>query len=139
MQGSKSSIRFGPITAVIYFAIWAISLIILWCSPITGNEMGYYALFFFLLLPLSSLMLSYKIEMNGSLGRVKWFFPLFFGIMLLLAEYLSFGLEYMLAQERFRTPRWELFAIGAALSALGLVIGILVKRIIRRIKCQNKE
>ena len=44
----------------------------------------------------------------------------------MLADYMTFCLANMLANQRFRMPMFELFFIGAIISLIGLAIGAAV-------------
>lgn len=46
----------------------------------------------------------------------------------MLADFLTFRLANMLAFDKINLPQWDLFFIGAAISALGLLIGRLLGR-----------
>ena len=58
--------------------------------------------------------------------------PLSFGAFSALegipADFLTFRLANMLAFDKINLPQWDLFFIGAAISALGLLIGRLLGR-----------
>ena len=60
-------------------------------------------------------------------GRV-WLLPLVLGLLYMLADFVTFRLANMLAFDKINQPHWELFFIGAAISALGLAIGRLLGR-----------
>ena len=60
-------------------------------------------------------------------GRM-WLLPLALGLLYMLADFLTFRLANMLAFDKINLPQWDLFFIGAAISALGLLIGRLLGR-----------
>ena len=92
------------------------------------DAMGYALLFHWLLLPIAAFVISLRIgELVRRDGRM-WLLPLALGLLYMLADFLTFRLANMLAFDKINLPQWDLFFIGAAISALGLLIGRLLGR-----------
>ena len=81
-----------------------------------------------ILLPIAAFVISLRIgELVRRDGRM-WLLPLALGLLYMLADFLTFRLANMLAFDKINLPQWDLFFIGAAISALGLLIGRLLGR-----------
>ena len=116
---------------VIYLAIWVAAEIWFWCFLDPGDGIGYGLLVFYLALPVSSFVVSLFIGKKDDWGKYKWFWSLFFGVMFMLAEYMTSSLANMLANQRFRLPSGnslQMIFIGAAISFVGMAIGAVVYR-----------
>ncbi len=95
--------------------------ILLWglLGSVTGNELGYFFLSFFLIMPLSSLITSFVLGIANA--RFKWTFPFIFGVLSLLIQIWVFG--YIAISPLFLCLFFSLIP-----SLLGLTTGILVKK-----------
>ena len=106
---------------------WVFALVVFLLMDPT-DAMGYALLFHWLLLPIAAFVISLRIgELVRRDGRM-WLLPLALGLLYMLADFLTFRLANMLAFDKINLPQWDLFFIGAAISALGLLIGRLLGR-----------
>lgn len=112
-----------------YLGIWAFSLIVFWFFTSGSDAMGYGIMFLWVLLPVTTLLLSLLIGKNDFGGRRKWLVCIAFGIMYMLAEYATFRAANMAAFGRFLLPSFGMLPAGAVLSLLGLAIGSGLRRI----------
>ena len=112
-----------------YLAIWAIALISFWFFTSGSDAMGYSMMFLWILLPVTTFVLSLLIGKNGYWGKWKWFSAVAFGIMYMLAEYATFGTANMIAFGKINMPQYGMVGIGAVLSLLGLGIGVGVNHV----------
>lgn len=110
----------------VYLVIWLIAILYFWIFMDHGDALGYGLVVFWFLLPVTTLILSVWIGKRGSWGKYRWVSAIFFGVMYMLADYMTFCLANMLANQRFRMPMFELFFIGAIISLIGLAIGAAV-------------
>ena len=110
-----------------YLGIWALALIVFWFFISGSDAMGYSLAFLWIILPVTTLVISLLIGKNNHLGKGKWLMPIVFGIMHMLAEYATFSVRNMMAISfaRINTPHVELIFIGAVLSVIGLGMGSL--------------
>ncbi len=72
----------GKISFICYGVTFALFLIIfLWgtIGSITGNEMGYTVLCFYLFMPFTSLVMAFILGINTA--HMKWLYPVIFGIL----------------------------------------------------------
>lgn len=124
---SKNRLAKIILTAV-YLGIWALGLFVYWVLMSPSDVMGFALMFFWLLLPVSTLTVSLVIGRNDYWGKGKWLAVLAFGGMHALAECGTFCMSHWLAFGLFRLPEPGTFLAGALLSAAGLGIGKLLRR-----------
>lgn len=118
----------------VYLAIWAFALIVFWCFTSSSDAMGYSVLFLWLVLPVSTLVISILLGKASAFGAFTWLLPLSFGFMHLLAEYATFSLANMIAIDfsRINPPAWDYFLFGAVVALIGVGLGTLARRIKKR-------
>lgn len=124
---SKNRLAKIILTAV-YLGIWALGLFDYWVLMSPSDVMGFALMFFWLLLPVSTLTVSLIIGRNGYWGKGSWFLIPILGGMHALAECGTFCMSHWLAFGLFRLPEPGTFLAGALLSAAGLGIGKLLRR-----------
>lgn len=117
----------GKFYLLVYFLVWAISIAIFWLGG-KSDAMGYSLLVFFLVLPVTSLILSIFIGQDEKWTKSKWLMPIFFGVMHMLGVYLTFSMANMVAFEKINLPKVEDMVAGILSSALGLFIGRIIAR-----------
>lgn len=88
--------------------------------------MGYSIMFLWVLLPVTTFMISLLIGKKNYMGRWKWCFSIVFGIMYMLAEYATFSAANMISFDKINMPRFALILIGAIISQVGLVAGTFI-------------
>jgi len=115
----------------VYLMIWAFALIVFWFFTTGSDAMGYSLVFLWIILPVSTMIVSTLISRNDYFGKVKWMIPVICGVMHMLAEYATFSMANMISIsfERINIPHFELVLIGAVFSVLGLGMGLIIKRI----------
>lgn len=120
-----------------YLGIWAFALIIFWIFTSGSDAMGYSFVFSWIILPVSTFVISLLIGKNNYWGNLKWIVPVVFGIMHMLAEYATFSISNMIANSftKINVPHYKLILIGAFISVIGVGIGSLVSHV----KFGNKE
>jgi len=128
VRGAKGRSWRSPRRLVaVYLGLWVFALVVFLLMAPT-DTMGYALLFHWLLLPIAAFVISLWIgELVRRDGRM-WLLPLALGLLYMLADFLTFRLANMLAFDKINLPQWDLFFIGAAISALGLLIGRLLGR-----------
>ena len=122
-----------------YLVIWIAAIVVFWAFAITYAEgaMGYSLMFFWIILPATTLVISFLIGRNDYWGRGKWTFSIGFGVMYMLAEYATFSMANNLAFGKVNMPEASMVPAGAAISLVGMALGYLVF-IIRR-KSQRRS
>lgn len=122
-----------------YLVIWIAAIVVFWAFAITYAEsaMGYSLMFLWIILPATTLIVSFLIGRNDYWGRGKWVSSLGFGVMYMLAEYATFSMANNLAFGKVNMPEASMVPAGAAISLVGMALGYLVF-IIRR-KSQRRS
>ncbi len=129
----RSKNRFAKLIIIIsYLAIWAIALIAFWFFTDASDAMGYGLMYLWVLLPVTTFVLSLLIGLNDYWGRLKWVSAVTFGVMYMLAEYATFSAANMNTFGTINAPSFEMVLIGAIISAIGLGIGTAVKRVVKQ-------
>lgn len=116
------------ILLISYLVIWSVSVLTFWLGTEPDEAMGYALLVFYLVLPLSTLIVSLFIGKDDAWGNTKWLMPLFFGFMFVLTAYITFSLANMISFDTLNFPDLALFFPGAVVSAIGMGIGTLMRR-----------
>lgn len=114
-----------------YIFIWVATIALFWCFLDGADAMGFALLFLYILIPVTTFVVSLLIGKNDYWGQAKWFAPLVFGVMHMLTEYATFSMKNMVAISftRINVPHFELILVGAAISAIGLGVGKLTHHI----------
>lgn len=126
----KSRNKFAKLILITtYLAIWAISLIVFWLFTSGSDTMGYSLMFLWILLPVTTLILSLLIGRNSYWGKWKWLSTVAFGCMYMLAEYATFSIANMVSFNKVNMPNFSMFVTGTIISAIGMGIGVGINRL----------
>ena len=117
---------------VIYFLIWLIAILAFWLTSLSGDAMAYSLLVFYLLLPAATLIISYMLGRDKRWGKMRWIIPVFFGVMYMLAEYLTFSLANMLTHKAINAPEFTMLLTGMVISLVAMGLGAFVQTHLRR-------
>jgi transcriptional regulator with XRE-family HTH domain len=111
-----------------YLGIWVFSLIVFWFFISPTDAMGYSLVFLYMILPITMIVISLFIGKNNHFGKWKWLLPIISGVMYMLAQYATFSMKNMIANDftRINLPNFEMILIGGILTAIGLGIGSLI-------------
>ena len=115
------------ILLVTYLGIWAVSLIVFWFFINSSDAMGYSIMYLWVLLPVTTFVISLLIGKNNYMGKWKWGSSIAFGIMYMLAEYATFSAANMITFDKINVPQFAMILIGAIISQVGLVVGALMR------------
>lgn len=130
MNVVKSRNKFSElITIVVYLAIWALSLIVFWFFTSGSDAMGFGIMFLWVLLPVTTFVISLLIGKNNYWGKWKWLSIIAFGVMYMLAEYATFSTANMVAFGKINMPELGMIPVGAIVSLIGLGIGVGIYRL----------
>lgn len=127
----KSKARLSRVILIVaYLCIWAFALLTFWFFISASDAMGYSLVFLWMILPVSTIVISFLMGKNNDWGKGKWIAPAAFGFMQMLAEYATFGAANMAANSfvKINMPDFGMFFAGAIISAIGLGIGELIAR-----------
>ena len=120
----KSNDRKGKLMLILsYLGIWAFAMIVFWFFTDGSDALGYSLLFMWLLLPITTFVVSILIGQNNYWGKKKWLAAPILGVMYMLADYGTFNIANMVAFQHFNMPHFELLNWGFAISMLGIFLG----------------
>lgn len=119
-----------------YLVIWSISIIVFWFFTSGSDAMGYSLMFLWILLPITTFVVSLFIGRNTYWGKWKWLTPLVMGIMYMLAEYATFQCSNMIAFDKINTPSWGMILAGGVISAIGMSIGEIANLCKKKSVCE---
>lgn len=118
-------------------AFWAFYGVAFWTGAVndTAISYGYPTVVFYIVLPISAAVISAFVGADSSGSKLRWLIAPVFGLTFLLADFMTFGVAWLSVSETAVTfsdviavcefPR---IIIGTAASAIGLGIGILIRR-----------
>ena len=113
------------ITIFSYLVIWVFAMIMFWLFTNGSDAMGYSLMFLWIILPVTTFIVSVVIGKNDFWEKRKWAFTLFFGIMYMLAEYGTFKMANNIAFNKLNFPDLGMIVAGAIISAIGMFVGTL--------------
>ena len=116
------------ITILSYMLVWAIAMIAFWFFTSGSDAMGYSLVYLWILLPVTTFIVSFIIGKNDFWAKGKWALTLFFGVMYMLAEYGTFAMANNIAFNKLNAPEWGLVVAGVIISAIGMLMGSLLKK-----------
>ena len=118
----------GVILAVVYLVIWAAAIIAFWFLGSGSDAMGYSLVYLWILLPVTTFVVSLLIGKNDYMGEWKWLSFIAFGIMYMLSEYATFGAANMAAFDKVNIPVLGMVPAGAMISLIGMGIGMIIRK-----------
>ena len=123
----KSRQKFAKLIQVLaYLVIWAVAIIVFWLGG-RVDAMGYSLVVFWLVLPVTTFIISIFIGKDDGWANYKWLMMLFFGVMYMLAEFATFKLANAVAFNKTNLPDLENMYPGLLWSAAGLLVGTVVQ------------
>lgn len=111
-----------------YLVLWALSILAFWAG-LKEEAMLYSIAIFYLVLPLTTLILAGLVGRNQCWTGLRWLMLLFFGFLYMLAPYATFSVANMLTVERFRLPELATLLPGLLCAAAGMGIGCGLRRL----------
>lgn len=128
----KSKNKLSKLLLIItYLAIWAVAIIAFWFFTSGSDAMGYSLMYLWVLLPVTTFVISLLIGKNNYWGKWKWMSAIVFGIMYMLAEYATFSAANMVSVsfDKINMPEFEMIWSGAIISVIGLAVGVIMNRL----------
>lgn len=111
-----------------YLIIWSVSIIAFWFFVSDGEGLSY-SIYLTTVIPLITFILSFLIQKNNFWQKYRWTFIIAFGIMFMLAEYLTFSTANMVAFDKFNLPEFRMIAFGSLISLIGMHAGKYFRKI----------
>ena len=96
------------------------AMIVFWFFTSGSDAMGYSLMFLWIILPVTTFIVSVVIGKNNFWGKGKWAFTIFFGAMYMLAEYGTFKMANNIAFNKLNAPDFGMIVAGAIISAIGI-------------------
>lgn len=122
----KSHYRLSKLVLTgVYLIIWVLCILTFWLFTSDGEEIGYSLMVFYLVLPVSTFIISIIIGKDNNWNKTKYVVPIIFGIMYMLVEYATYSLANMTTFSDFNLPDFSMIIVGAFISYIGLFIGII--------------
>lgn len=121
-----------------YLLLWALSILVFWMG-LKAEAMLYSIAVFYLVLPLTTLILSVLVGRNECWTGLRWLMLLFFGVLYMLAPYATFNISNMLAVERFYWPDLATLLPGLLCAAAGMGLGCGLRRLKNRCQRRNAQ
>ena len=116
------------ITILAYLLIWAFAMIVFWFFTSGSDAMGYSLMFLWIILPVTTFIVSVVIGKNNFWGKGKWAFTIFFGAMYTLAEYGTFKMANNITFDKLNAPAWGMVVAGTIISTIGMLVGSLFNK-----------
>ena len=104
-----------------------LSLLVFWLGG-KGDAMLYSIAFFYLIIPVSTLISSVARSMKHSFCS-SIILALCHGLSFMMVEYLTFSLANMIAFDHINLPNFEFGLSGIAISIIGALIGKIICRV----------
>lgn len=121
-----------------YLLLWALSILVFWMG-LKAEAMLYSIAVFYLVLPLTTLILSVLVGRNECWTGLRWLMLLFFGVLYMLAPYATFNVSNMLTVERFYWPDLAALLPGLLCAAAGMGLGCGLRRLKNRRQRRNAQ
>lgn len=116
----------------VYLLVWTFSVAFFWIAAGPGDAMGYALVFLWLLLPGTTAAVSFFVGRNEEWREVRWLMLLFFGVLYMLAPYVTFSWANMAAFGKVNCPELADMLPGILSSALGMAVGAAARRRARK-------
>lgn len=117
---------------ICYWVFWLAGIGLFWTRNVNDYLIPFSVGYFIIGLPLASIVVSMLMVSSRIINKGRWILIFFFGIMYMLADYLTFTLANMRAFHKWSWPDLDSFLIGAACALIGLFIGTVLSRHAKR-------
>lgn len=106
-----------------YLVIWGVSIAFFWVAAGPTDAMAYGLIVLWLLLPVTTAVVSFFIGRDEEWQGVRWLMLLFFGVMYMLVPYATYSCANIAAFGTFHLPDLENMLPGVLSSAVGMGAG----------------
>jgi len=111
-----------------YIAVWTACVLWFWLGMGGGGWiMAYTILSFGVILPITTLVIAFRLEWKQDLGYWRWGAMGFFSLMYVAALWATFVLSTYLRVANISTPSLYTFLIGLCPGAVGIALGWMVR------------
>lgn len=123
----KNRRKFSKLVQVmIYFIIWVACITAFWIGG-KADAIAYSFVVLYLILPVTTFIISFLIGKDNRWSNYKWLLLLFFGFMYMLAAYATFSLANTVTFGKINLPEITTVLPGILSSAAGMLIGSSIK------------
>ena len=126
------------IVSAVYLSLWAVAILVFWLFMDAADAMGYSFAVLWIMLPALSFIVSFIVARDKLFGKARWAAPVVLGVMYMLAEYATFSAANMISFGKINAPAFEMIAVVAAISLLGMLTGMAAAEISRRASQKKK-
>ena len=126
------------IVSAVYLSLWAVAILVFWLFTDAADAMGYSFAVLWIMLPALSFIVSFIVARDKLFGKARWAAPVVLGVMYMLAEYATFSAANMISFGKINAPAFEMIAVVAAISLLGMLTGMAAAEISRRASQKKK-
>ncbi|MBQ8028058.1 MAG: helix-turn-helix transcriptional regulator [Clostridia bacterium] len=127
------------IILAVYLIVWVFSICVFWFFTAPDAAAVFSLVFLWVLLPVTTFVLSFIIGKRNYWKSNKWYFSVFFGVMYMLAEYSTFSAANMAEFGKVNFPSVSMIVAGAAFSLVGMALGNLVFLAVKKGKKKQKD
>jgi len=114
------------ILTTVYLFIWMLTIAVFWLGG-RQDAMGYSLVYFYLVLPVTTFIISVFIGKDNAWANFRWLMLLFFGFMYMLAPYATFSLANMTSVNVVRLPEPSDMLPGILCAAAGIAVGTVIR------------
>lgn len=107
---------------MMYLIIWILSIFSFWAGG-SRSAFGYSLLVLYLILPVTTFILSFMIGKDSRWKRGKWLIFLLSGVMYMLVPFLTFSIANAMTFRKFPVPQITAAVPGAVCAAAGMLCG----------------
>lgn len=112
--------------------LWAVPILMFWLGVAVNETLiGHASAFLYFVLPLGIIIISFFIGKDVGWGKLRWVMVPVFGLVYMLAEYLTFSLREMISTSfaAVTAPRFEEALFGTISAVIGMLIGSMVRKL----------
>ena len=118
-----------PLSLVAYLIIWAWALAAFYIIRDDSGGFGYTILYIYIVIPVSTFVTSVLFGAFNFGGKLKWIWPIFFGFMYALLEYVVYRIGNTIAFGNLNPPDKDdlmIFVNGLIVASIAIIVGHIV-------------
>mgnify|MGYP000889484142 CR=1 FL=1 len=120
LDGSANAMKSKTkLSGLVLLALYLVTVFWVFIVRHSAGAMVYSLTFLWIVLPVTTLVISFLIGRNDYWGKGKWVTSVGFGVMYMLAEYATFSMANNLAFGKVNMPEASMVPAGAAISLVG--------------------
>ena len=120
-----------------FVVVWITLILFFWLSSAPDDAMGFSLLAFYIVMPITTIIISLLIGLDKDWGKGKWAIPPLFGFLYMLAEYLTFSLSNTFATGNLNQPEYIMLLSETVFSFVWILIGVLKRKSQKIKECEH--